>query len=91
MFISRSQNQSLYEEHDFVLGPQLSSVYRGRRGVRCKECQSSICKKASILTAAASEGALESLWRRGGALKGVRAGGWVGSFFYPSQKGRSRD
>ena len=88
MFISRSQHQSLYKEQDFVLGPRLSSVYWGRLGGRHKECQSS-CKEASVLTAAVSEGALESLWRRGGALKVVQAGGWVGSFFYPSQKGKS--
>lgn len=89
VFISRSQNWSLYEEQDFVLGPWLSSAYRRRPGGRCKESQSSIGKKASVLTAAASEGTLESLWRQGGAPKGVWAGDGSAHFSTPHRKGKA--
>lgn len=60
------------------MGPRKAICVQGKAGKRCKESQSSIGKKASVLTTATSEGTLESLWRQGGAPKGVWAGmGWL--------------
>lgn len=71
------------------LGATVVICVQGKAGERCKESQSSIGKKASVLTTAASEGTLESLWRQGGAPKGVWAGDGSAHFSTPHRKGKA--